>query len=686
MYLFHGWPTNILASKQIYCLRVASTDPEATLVPRFVTSIQQHPTLTKILDHPDTYLPADPSTLGRLVYLCNEEQTCGLYQFMEIHQVRIPAHYLNHRILQLAEAHDWAQMDELLQAWTAAQREPLDPLGFTLLLRYDLERGKLDRIIPLLQDYMQSNMRANIQLISMLVHGFAVYDRVDLIQELLGLITEHYPWRKALARSVVGRTNILHALTRLRAWPDFNRLVTKWRSLQGDAGFYTVVLRGLLLQGKQSEVAEYLERIKGKGTSVNSYLLPVVMQINMLNSDSPVAQQLVENAEAHPEKFQFDVNLVMRLLDVYNQVLSPQTFHSVMDRLYHHHHEQLPLSVLLMYVRSCFQVKNLDAVVRALKRIEERHPEPHPAIYLVLLVGYGMLRKVSVWTALVRRLQFDRIPIPITIYGAIMNAFNFVGDGVTVIRYYDYLIHKLYENRVDQATNDGDSGPPIPIYQPHLVNSNNSVHTLTAGGLADGSLIDSYSGMPTDPCRPELFNLVLPNTSQPTHAILTITFNSLGINNFYHTDTILKLWQQVRDRHLPMAQLSYMALIRALGCHHVLPLYIETLLEEIQARHIHLDHTSQRKIKRILDNHERFYPSELAVVTPISNDRINELIDRIPPPLNQTSDEVDTNPTWTNPLAVELGDDEGRLLSDNQFIDFDQTEDDDPNATPKRPV
>ncbi|KAJ1950605.1 hypothetical protein IWQ62_006541, partial [Dispira parvispora] len=127
-----------------------------------------------------------------------------------------------------------------------------------------------------------------------------------------------------------------------------------------------------------------------------------------------------------------------------------------------------------------------------------------------------------------------------------------------------------------------------------------------------------------NPYRPDLFNLVLPKDRTMPTAVTAIVFNALAFTHHDCLQAVFMLWRDIQAFDYPMEVRSYMALIRALGHYHVLPQYITAILTEIRERGLFLDHASQRKIKRLLANHQRFYGG----TTVITTEEINTLIGR----------------------------------------------------------
>ncbi|KAJ1923151.1 hypothetical protein IWQ60_006053 [Tieghemiomyces parasiticus] len=650
-------------------------------------------------------------------------------------RARIPPSYFVHRLLTLAPRQGWPGVEAAWAEAVAAGIQHLDPAGHALYLKLALELNHPEVILPHLRRMAHDlQTPADRRLARMLCRGLAARQYCDTVSltGLVDLILTTPHWRRSYLGSSSVLVTMFTALSQLRLWPLFNRLAVEPK-VQATLGLaattpptskraspsnhvislHTTLLHGYLKQGSHRRVLEHLMALRNQyvepqasggnpasaaagdstGTPnetarktfvpaalpLDKYLFPLLVRAATIDQCASTATTLIVAGQRTPSPHRpplaFPVSETLGLLKVYHQILAPEQFHTIMFRLYNHNGAALPLSLLLLFIKACFAVRDYKSIITALRLIEQQYGEPCSpdsagsegtsaelapdlAVYLVLLTGYGGLRNVPVWTRLVRKLQRDRTPIPIPVYGAIMNAFNIAGDGVTVLRYYDHLMDQLAalpQAPKSTATSEdvNPAVPRVPALGPEVHNSFPNVYVRAEGGfIADAAVYanDEHGSLGAtrttpathvprdngDPaCRPDLLTLELPTTARPSSGIFAVTFNSLGFNNIGSTAALLRVWQEVRDQGVhryPMSVPSYLALVRALGQHRVLPQYVLYLLEELRHRCIHLDHTSQRKLKRLLANHIRFYGEpvlargeERATV-----ERINELIGRAP--------------------------------------------------------
>ncbi|KAJ1652328.1 hypothetical protein IWQ61_007314 [Dispira simplex] len=633
MYAHHRIPFPFYKTTSLCFLSVCSQDPADDLLPSYLLDIEVHPTVTQLLDNPETLLTHHPEVVHHLFIYSNPTQLHRLLRFIEGTRVPFSLDMVRAMMLCYGRQRVWSEVYTVYERLKTAGIRA-DHSTFTLMFKFAFELNHPEVVTNITQDMMACKVPMDVRLFNMVIRGIRHYKRAVYLNMIMKLVRADPHWNMMLMTSNSALTTVFTAYSHLGLWPSFNELLDTIHNVPADTPLYTTILHGLLKQGKIRQASELLQTLQSQEPHMDSHLVPLILKLALAQKDIPKAKDLM--ALAKTEAFSRDsLDQVLQLLNIYAEFLPPLRFHRQITQLYRLYLHRLPLSVFYVYIKSCFRVRDYTAITESLRNLEIRHPTPHLSVYLVLLVGYGSVRKSDVWLNIVKKIQNDRVPITITVYGAIMNAFNFVNDPITVLRYFDYLVDRLLVESADRTSEGARTFQHTPLISmvPNIEPADNvdygrdqqSTPSVPLTNKTPQKKGDTELGPnQVNPYRPDLFNLVLPKDQTMPTAITAIVFNALAFTHHDCLQAVFMLWRDIQVFDYPMELRSYMALIRALGHYHVLPQYITTILAEIRERGLFVDHVSQRKIKRLLANHQRFYGG----TTVITAEEINTLIGR----------------------------------------------------------
>ncbi|KAJ1968806.1 hypothetical protein IWQ62_001013, partial [Dispira parvispora] len=449
MYAHHRIPFPFYKTTSLCFLSVCSQDPADDLLPHYLLDIDVHPTVTQLLDNPETLLPHHTELVHHLFIYSNPAQVHRLLRFIEDAHVPFSLDMARAMVLCYGRQRVWSEVHAVYERLKTAGIRADHPT-FTLMFKFAFELNHPEVVTIITQDMLACKVPMDVRLFNMVIRGIRHYKRAADLKEIMTLVRADPQWNTMFMTSNSALTTVYTTYSHLGLWPSFNELLAVTQDVPADAPLYTTILHGLLKQGKLRQASKLLQTLQKQEPHMDSHLVPLILKLALAQKDISKAKDLM--ALAKKEAFSRDsLDQVLQLLNIYSEFLPPLRFHRQITQLYRLYLHRLPLSVFYVYIKSCFRVRDYTAITESLRNLEIHYPTPHLPVYLVLLVGYGSVRKSDVWLNIVRKIQSDRVPITITVYGAIMNAFNFINDPITVLRYFDYLADRLLAESADRT-------------------------------------------------------------------------------------------------------------------------------------------------------------------------------------------------------------------------------------------
>ncbi|KAJ1975264.1 hypothetical protein H4R34_004403 [Dimargaris verticillata] len=672
----HGLTTFVsLHHPEINVVTVSSADKLAVTMPSFrpdqergrlivmatgrVPDGRVHPIFQTLFSDPFRYLPEDsPDVIAQLLPYASSNQFRDVMAYTRDRAIAETLPLLKQQLL-------WYGLNQNLTGVHATflkiidrcpLNQPLDDVCCALVVRFTLEFGTVKQALSYMETFRDRRQPLNTVALVIMLRGLSYFQDAAGLRHLVALIITRTPWLSRLRKEPITATNVLSATIRLGAWPSFNALAAKLAHTPRNDMLHTTLIRGYLAQDKFIHVQRELKLMESTGIRPDALLLAHMAQFAHKVpelADNLAAMQMIPSFEDLLAKEK--VESLQYFIAAYAKVLDRAQLHKLTSHVYYQLQAQTPLALILMHIKACFDMRDFATVLQVLRQLTQQATTLSLPLHFILLVGYGATRRGDIWPELIVSLQARHWPISIAVYGAVMNAFNYVGDGITVLKYFDHIATLLLQQRQNYhesiETNrpvEAMIGRRMPLWRPTVINVRASVYDIrynfrgwkglkpiaiqTRAPFNSTKVAECRPVSHTDPdtpsphCQPDLLQIDLPRDGQMSSILVTIVFNSLGRNNLGSTDLILQLWSEIQHYRYPMIEASYMAMIQALARHHVLHLYVRDVLSDIHDRGIFLCHTSQRKVKRLVQNHARF-SGEPEV---ISKDELNILMGRPP--------------------------------------------------------